>query len=829
MFDSLVVEYMTPDSTTFRVKGLADSTIYYWRVCAADSGGSGLYSMIWSFTTGSGRFDAPMLVWPMDFSMGIPTSPTFRWSRVPDAPSYILQISKSFDFDSVIVEQKVADSTTLRVRGLADSTTYYWRVAVADSGSTGPYSMIWRFMTGLGKFEAPVPVWPMNGSRGISTSPMLTWSRIPDAVMYQIQLSTSFDFDTLVVEYKVQDSTSFRVKGLADSTMYYWRVAAADSGGAGPYSMVWSFMTGAGRLEAPMLMWPMDGSMGISTNPMLSWSRVPDALFYRLEISKTFDFDTLRVDQKVRDSTSIRVAGLADSTRYYWRVSAIDSGGAGPVSIAWSFTTGIGRSEGPVLLRPLNGAIGVSTSPTLSWEKGSGTGIYQLQISTTADFAAIIVDQRGIGGTSYDARDLVNGKVYYWRVAVTEPAGMEVYSAVWSFTTIAFGAGPAAPSLLSPADGSTEISTRPMLTWREEPGAIAYHVQISASSDFSALVVDQDGVASASYEAGSLANGTVYYWRVSARDSIATGSFSAAWSFTTVAAGGGLSAPTLMSPPDGGSGVQTNPTFSWKAVEGATSYHLQVSVSPAFTAIIMEQAGIATTSHSIAGLEHGTLYYWRVHPSGPAGEGSFSATWSFTTVESAASLTPPTLISPAVGATGVSRSPTLSWSSVQGAAWYQLQVSTNAAFSTTVLDESAIGGTSYTVSGLAGGTVYYWRVSALNSGGNGPYSVTGRFTTTLASAVEIMVDEIPREFQLRQNYPNPFNPSTTIEYALPKAMSVSMAVYNTSGQLVSVLVDGYRYPGTYRIQWKADVPSGVYFYRLQAGSFVAAKKMVLIR
>jgi hypothetical protein len=97
--------------------------------------------------------------------------------------------------------------------------------------------------------------------------------------------------------------------------------------------------------------------------------------------------------------------------------------------------------------------------------------------------------------------------------------------------------------------------------------------------------------------------------------------------------------------------------------------------------------------------------------------------------------------------------------------------------------------------------------------------------------------QLLREFYLHQNYPNPFNPSTTISYGLPKAANVSLKIYNTLGQLVSTLVDEKKEAGHNSVKWNANVPSGIYFYRLQAGDastgsargFVETKKMLLLR
>ncbi len=97
----------------------------------------------------------------------------------------------------------------------------------------------------------------------------------------------------------------------------------------------------------------------------------------------------------------------------------------------------------------------------------------------------------------------------------------------------------------------------------------------------------------------------------------------------------------------------------------------------------------------------------------------------------------------------------------------------------------------------------------------------------LTSVSEI---KIPREFSLQQNYPNPFNPTTTIEYALPENEIVRLEVYNSLGQKVKVLVNGYQAAGTHRINFDAsDLSSGIYYYRIKAGKFQKLHKMILIR
>lgn len=95
--------------------------------------------------------------------------------------------------------------------------------------------------------------------------------------------------------------------------------------------------------------------------------------------------------------------------------------------------------------------------------------------------------------------------------------------------------------------------------------------------------------------------------------------------------------------------------------------------------------------------------------------------------------------------------------------------------------------------------------------------------------VEIAV-KLPATFSLSQNYPNPFNPSTRIKYGLPSEAKVELYVYNLLGQRVAVLMDERQNAGYHEVVFESRaLPSGVYFYRLHAGSFVQMKKMLIVR
>jgi hypothetical protein len=89
---------------------------------------------------------------------------------------------------------------------------------------------------------------------------------------------------------------------------------------------------------------------------------------------------------------------------------------------------------------------------------------------------------------------------------------------------------------------------------------------------------------------------------------------------------------------------------------------------------------------------------------------------------------------------------------------------------------------------------------------------------------------LPTTFYLAQNFPNPYNPTTTIRFAIPSAGKVKLTVYNVRGELVRTLVDGEVSAGYHEVTFDASkLASGVYFYRLEAGSYVATQKMILAK
>jgi hypothetical protein len=153
-----------------------------------------------------------------------------------------------------------------------------------------------------------------------------------------------------------------------------------------------------------------------------------------------------------------------------------------------------------------------------------------------------------------------------------------------------------------------------------------------------------------------------------------------------------------------------------------------------------------------------------------------------------------------------------------------------------VLDQSGIADTTFQLVGLGLNVHLYWRLAASNAGGSSSYGSPFNFTTiTSATDVDDNPNSVPTHFTLDQNFPNPFNPTTEISFAIPTRSLVRIDIYNSIGREVTTLVNREFGSGRFSTTWYGTdshgqpAPSGVYFYRLTAGSFVDTKKMLLLK
>ncbi|MEX0737310.1 MAG: fibronectin type III domain-containing protein, partial [Bacteroidota bacterium] len=625
-FSSLFVDTSGLNSTVFLLVNLQPDTLFLARLSSQYRGAN--ISSVRAFSTVALPPSAPLVASPVDGSLDQSLGITLAWSPVAGAISYRVQFGTDDTFTTLLVDSTGIDSTTALLNGLTRSTTYYWRVNAVNAGGSSIYSDITSFTTIPSAPGTPVLVSPQDNVSGVPTNATLTWTASSGAASYRVQVSTDIGFGTLLMDQSGIATPSVAVPPLGNNLVYYWRVSAVNAGGMSPFSSIRKFTTIVAPPSTPQLLTPGTGAINQSVNPVLSWLPAPGADFYQLQVSTDDSFLSTVINQGGLVSTSYSATGLLPSTKHFWRVNATNSGGVSSFSPVFNFTTVPAVPAIPLLLSPVDGALNQPGGIRFQWAAVTGATFYSLQISGDTTFVTLTAGLDSTATTTDSVSGLEPSTLYFWRVRGGNAGGASAYSAPFAFTTAQ--PPPAAPQLIAPLDGATNLPTTFTLSWDSTASAGSYRVQVATDSAFTALVFDGDSVTGTTQEVHDLTNGAMYFWRIAGRNSGGVGLFSSLRMFTTIP--NPPTAPTLISPDDGGLNQPTTLTLAWNPVAGSMIYQIQVGTDSSFASLWIDMDSVGTASVEVNGLSLGTRYFWRVRGVNSGGVGPFSESWSFRTI-----------------------------------------------------------------------------------------------------------------------------------------------------------------------------------------------------
>jgi hypothetical protein len=758
---------------------------------------------------------APALQNPADNAVLQNVNLPLSWLAAPAAESYRIQVSTDADFSPAVVDDSGITQLYWNVGPLKNNTLYHWRVRAKNADGVGAWTVARAFTTLPAAPGAVTLATPANAAANMAVKPTLKWRTNHEADSYTLQVSAKSDFSTTVLSSGLLIDTAYAfATALDNGTTYYWRVLARNAAGPGPYSAVWNFSTLPEAPAVPAVIAPANDAAQLPLPIAFSWHKSNRAATYGLQISTVTDFHTLVLDT-TRNDTTCSFAKLNYATTYYWRVRASNAGGNSAYTAVYSFST-LEKPAVPALASPGDFSLDLpNTGAKLVWHKSARGALYHVQVSAKADFSTLAANDSGadttatLGALAYSA--------YFWRVEAKNAAGTSGFTAVWHFTTQP-PAPASAPVLISPANAATGLGLSPALLWHKAAAATLYRIQVSTTSNFSALVDHDSTKTDTTISVGPLQNEQTYFWRVQAVNAGGEGDYSEVRSFTTKA--GAVGAVNLVSPSDNAADLARNPTLVWKTASAASNYRVQISATADFAARVLDDSNVTDTTEDAGPLENGKTYYWRVRAQNSAGAGDYSAARKFTVI--AAQPGAPVLNSPADGSKNLEATVILNWTPLANATGYRIEFSESPTFSSPQKD-SVGKDTTLTLHSLTAGATYYWRVQAKNVGGNGPFSEIRAFTIKPVTGIQASRFSSGERMALTSGLSG-----TLLEFFVPGNETVAIDLIDPGTGRIHPLVHQAYSAGTYRISSPGLFPAaGVYALRLVSGSHREVKRVVI--
>jgi len=511
---------------------------------------------------------------------------------------------------------------------------------------------------------------PANGATDVSVEADISWTAGSGATSHDVYFGQDSTPDSGEFQGN-QTGTTFDPGTLAASTTYYWRIDSVNAQGT-TTGVVWSFTTEAapqppGQASNPN---PADSATGVSVDADLSWTAGSDAT------SHDVYFGTPSSPPFIQNQagTTFDPGTLASETTYYWRIDEKNAVGT-TTGVVWSFTTMPGAGTGTGLQgdyydnMDFTAFVLSRVDATVNFDWGSGspdpsigadtfsvrwTGFVEPLYSETYTFyttsddgvrlwvdSQTVIDNWTDHAPTEDSGTITlsAGVQYDIQMDFYENGGGAVAQLEWSSASQAREVipqsqlyEPTAPpppgqaTNPSPSNGATGVSTTADLSWTAGSGATSHDVYFGTDStpDSGEFQGNQAGT---TFDPGTLAYSTTYYWRI---DSVNAGGTTTGvvWSFTTESVAPPAQA-TNPSPADGATNQSINVDLSWTAGSGATSHDVYFGTDPTPDSGEF-QGNQAGTTFDPATLANDTTYYWRIDEVGPGGTTTGNV-WSFTT------------------------------------------------------------------------------------------------------------------------------------------------------------------------------------------------------
>ncbi len=397
----------------------------------------------------------------------------------------------------------------MRVFFNPNDTTEVWVSSFGNGMRVGKTGMV------IQKPAAVTLISPANADSNQILSPTLTWKSLSEASSYEIQVSTTQNFSTILFDSIGVKTTSLALSGLQPGKIYYWHAQASNASGAGPWSEIWHFTTLPNVPQAVVLLSPANNAVKQPTTETLMWQPALDGSSYRIELSTSQSFVTTMLDSSGVKTMSLVINGLNNATVYFWRVQAYNNGGNAPWSDIWQFTTTdtqVPAPDMPILILPVNGFNFANTLTSFLWHTTANAKTYQITIAKDTEFMHIALSSAKNSDTIFSFSILPPNGKYYWRVQAFGDGGnsqtSEVRYFILNFPSNAVGS--LSSDVYSLSNYPNPFSSKTMITYSvKDAGIVSLKLFDILGREMQSLVADLNEAGSHSilFDGKSLASG----------------------------------------------------------------------------------------------------------------------------------------------------------------------------------------------------------------------------------------------------------------------------------------------------------------------------------
>ena len=516
------------------------------------------------------RVRPPVLLRPADGREGVRRRPSLRWKPRRGAETYDVEISRRRAGKLAKGFSSIGESRfrVPKEEKLEPDTRYLWRVrGVKPTGAPGVWSVYRRFITreAARPDRAPTLSSPDPGARlaGLTTS--FSWDEIEEADSYVFQIAQGNTATSSILVDRITDVESPTTaipgsKPLLQDKVYFWRVAAKNAEGVGPWSQWRSLSTRVPLLgDRPGLGEPPSDAGGVSVTPTLRWAELQGATSYTIQLWRVNTGRLAREYRGVSGTTFAIPEGdiLAGDRRYRWRVQGVNAAGTSPWSEFSVFRTAL---QAPRLILPANGAAINDRTPTLTWAGSLGATGYLLQIAqdSTANRPVFTHSGAATSVTVPNGSALSANNTFLWRVRANGPSH-NAWSGWRSFSLRTSPNNP--PQQLSPATDAVRRSIRPSFSWKGAPQSTQFEIQIFRVNTGGNLIRHYTGLTGTTFRVPvgeEIPGDRRFDWRIRGRNELGVGPWSEKLRFRTR-----LADPVLVAPAANATGVSRTARFTW--------------------------------------------------------------------------------------------------------------------------------------------------------------------------------------------------------------------------------------------------------------------------